>query len=104
MSTELAGPPKPESGPPPQDSNSSNPSVRAVERAVDKLETARGFIERDLELGRGDMRDVRDRLARIETKVGDLPSKTWIGVAVLGGMTFLSALVAILAAVFTHIK
>ena len=86
----------------PSDYSASTPAVRAVERAVDKLEIARATIERDLERNHDDIRDMRDRLARLETKVGDLPSKTWIGVAVLGGMTFLSALVAVLAKAFAH--
>ena len=74
----------------------------AVECAVDKLETARGYIERDLEQGRQDMRDVLDRLARLETKVSDLPSKIWIGSAVAGAMAVLSGLVALLAKVVSH--
>lgn len=86
----------------PTDQSASTASVRAVERAVDKLEVARATIERDLERNHVDIRDMRDRLAKLETKVDGLPSKTWIGVAVLGGMTFLSAIVATMAKLFGH--
>ena len=48
------------------------------------------------------MRDVLDRLARLETKVSDLPSKIWIGSAVAGAMAVLSGLVALLAKVVSH--
>ena len=80
---------------PPIDLVSSNPAVRAVEKAVGELQTVRGFIERDLLEARNDMRDVRDRLKGLEVKVDALPSKVWIGSVVLGGMAFLGAILTL---------
>ncbi len=92
------------SGTSPVESNSTNATVRVVEKAVSQLELARTYIERDLDQARSEMRDVRDRLKAVEVKVDALPSKIWIGSVVIGAMTILSiifgavvALVRILA-------
>lgn len=98
---------------PAHDMHQDSAVVRSVEKAVDELKTARGYIERDIDRGREDVRELREqghrdmldvsvRLRALETKVADLPTKTWIGVAVVGGMTVLSGLVAVLAKVLGH--
>lgn len=90
--------PSPGSGNPPEH-HAENPTVRAVQAAVRELETARHYIERNLNETREEIKDVRDRLARIETTVHALPSKVWIG-GILAAMTvFLTAFIGLLALV-----
>lgn len=83
------------SGTPP-DISKESATVRAVEKAVTQLELHRNYMERDLQIARDDMRDVRDRLTRLETKVSDLPSKVWIGTVVIGGLVAMSAIVGLI--------
>lgn len=58
-----------------------------------KVEASVEHAQRDNSDLRGDMRDVRDRLARLETKVDHLPSKGFIVAVVIGALTVVAALV-----------
>lgn len=49
-----------------------------MEARVAKLEADVGHISRDVAQLASDMRDVRDRMTRLETKVDHLPSKEFI--------------------------
>ena len=60
---------------PPTDHSASMPAVRAVERAVEKLEFARSSIERDLERNYTDIREIRDRLAATENSSKSIDGK-----------------------------
>lgn len=103
MSSDQSGgqTPRSEPGNPP-DLHAETPAVRAIQAAVKAMETHRGYIERDLNETRSDMRDVRDRLARLEVKVGDLPSKVWIGTVVVGGFVLLGVIVSLLGKLMGH--
>lgn len=66
-----------------------------MEARVAKLETTIGYIERDVSEMRSDMKDVRDRLGRLETNVSHLPSKGFIWTAVLLALAVVGALTAL---------
>jgi len=74
-------------GPPP-----SRPSdIVLVEIA--KLQTDGEYIKRDLGETRLDMRDLRDRMTRLEVRVDHLPSKGFIVTVVTISVTILGAIV-----------
>jgi len=54
------------------------PGGDALEARVAKLETDIEYVKRDVGELRTDMRDVRDRLTRIEEQVSALPSKGFV--------------------------
>ena len=98
--SEQAGQPGQDVGQP-QNFSAESPTVRAVERAVAELQTARTYIERDLKEGRDDVKAMLQSLARLETKVATLPSKTWIGVVLAGGIAVVGTLVTIVYKIAT---
>lgn len=49
-----------------------------MEIRITKLETDVEYIKRDVGEVRTDMRDVRDRMTRLETSVSHLPSKAYV--------------------------
>lgn len=65
-----------------------------MEARVAKLETDVEYIKRDVSQLAGDMRDVRDRMTRLETRVDHLPSKGFI-------VTCSSVTLVLLGALFT---
>jgi hypothetical protein len=54
------------------------PGGDVLEARVAKLETDLEYVKRDVSELRTDMRDVRDRLTRIEEQVSALPSKAFV--------------------------
>jgi hypothetical protein len=63
---------------------------------IAKLQSDGEYIKRDLGETRSDMKDIRDRMARLEVRVDHLPSKGFIvtviaiGVGILGGIATLA--------------
>ncbi len=61
-----------------------------------KLQSDGEHLKRDLSETRADMKDIRDRMARLEVRVDHLPTKGFIitalgiGVAIVGGITTLA--------------
>ena len=70
--------------------------IRFVMTEVAKLQTQHEFVQRDMGESRADMKDARDRLARLEERVAHLPSKGFIiavvttALVILGGLTTLA--------------
>ena len=71
--------PEPGVGSPPRDPDRSS-DILLVELA--KLQSDGEYIKRDLGEVRTDMRDLRDRMSKLEVKVDHLPSKGFIVVVV----------------------
>ncbi|MFG1331136.1 hypothetical protein V5F41_07760 [Xanthobacter autotrophicus] len=65
-----------------------------MEARVAKLEADVEYIKRDVSQLAGDMRDVRERMTRLETRVDHLPSKGFI-------VTWTSISLVLLGALFT---
>lgn len=86
----------------PTDLGRETPIIRVIDNSVKALETHRGYMERDLKETRDDMRDVRDRLSKLEVRVSLLPSKMWIGSAVMAAVVFLSAVIGPAAKLTGH--
>jgi hypothetical protein len=59
-----------------------------------RIETAVEFMREDLHELRVDVRDVRDRMIRLEGTVATLPTKTWAMSAVLVVLSVMTALIA----------
>ena len=64
-----------------------------MEPRIAKLEASFSHMERDVAELRTDMRDVRDRLTRIETRVDHLPTKGFIVTSVVVTLAVMTALI-----------
>lgn len=53
------------------------------------------YLKRDLSESRVDMKDIRDRMARLEVRVDHLPTKGFIVTAVITSLTIIGALIAV---------
>lgn len=62
---------------------------------VAKLQTDGEYVKRDIGELRSDMRDVRDRLSRLEERVGHLPSKGFIVAVVTTALVILGGIITI---------
>lgn len=62
---------------------------------IAKLQSDGEYLKRDLSETRADMRDIRDRMTRLEVRVDHLPTKGFIVTAVIASLTIVGALVAI---------
>lgn len=82
------------SGPPPKDLYPTS-DIRFVITEVTKLQAQQEFILRDLHESRGDIRDVRDRLARLEERVEHLPSKGFIVAVVTTALVIVGGLLTL---------
>jgi len=82
----------------PVDIGRESPIIRAIDNSVKALETHRGYMERDLNETRNDMRDVKDRLSKLEVRVSDLPTKEWISDAVSKAVQRTATIVGMFAA------
>lgn len=78
------------------DLHSTTAAVRAVEAAVRVLDSQREAMAKTVEEVRLDVRDMRDRMARVETKLDALPSKLWIAGIVAAGTSFLAVVIGLL--------
>jgi hypothetical protein len=85
-------PPEPGVGTPPRDPSRS---VDVVLIEIAKIQSDGEYLKRDLGEVRGDMRDIRDRMARLEVRVDHLPTKGFIVGAVIASLTIIGALLAI---------
>ena len=86
---DISQPPDQGVGPPP-----SRPSDILLTE-LSKLQTDGEYIKRDLGETRADMKEVRDRLARLEERVGHLPSKGFIIVVVTSVLVITGALITL---------
>ena len=84
--------PEPGVGQPPQGSLRSA-DIFLVELA--KLQTDAEYLKRDLTEARTDMREIRDRMTRLEVRVDHLPTKGFIVAAVVAALTIVGGLVTI---------
>jgi hypothetical protein len=84
--------PEPGIGPPPRDLSRSA-DVVLIEIA--KLQSDGEYLKRDLSETRADMRDIRDRMTRLEVRVDHLPTKGFIVAAVIASLTIIGGLVTI---------
>jgi hypothetical protein len=82
--------PEPGIGQPPRDFSHD---VTLMEIA--KLQSGGEYLKRDLSEMRTDMRDVRDRMARLEVRVDHLPTKGFIVAAVIASLTITGVFLAI---------
>jgi hypothetical protein len=62
---------------------------------IAKLQSDGEYTKRDLGEMRTDMRDVRDRLARLEERIGHLPGKGFIVIVVTTSLVIAGGLFAI---------
>jgi hypothetical protein len=69
--------------------------IRFVITEGAKLQAQHEFVKRDVGESRTDMRDVRDRLARLETRVDHLPSKGFIVVVVTTALIIIGGLITV---------
>jgi hypothetical protein len=69
--------------------------IRLVMIEVAKLQTQHEFVQRDVGEARTDMKDVRDRLSRLEIRVDHLPSKGFIAAIVMTAVIILGGLFTI---------
>jgi len=65
-----------------------------MEAHVAKIEASMDHMQRDVADFKSDMRDVRDRLARVEERVSHLPSKGFIVAVVITAFTLIGLLTA----------
>jgi hypothetical protein len=79
-------------GTPPSDPSRS---VDIVLVEIAKIQLDGDYLKRDLTETRNDMRDIRDRMARLEVRVDHLPSKGFIVGAVIAALTIIGAFVTI---------
>src|SRR5579862_5215848 len=86
-------PPNPGVGAPQRDEGGRLSDILHVEIA--KIQSDGEYLKRDLTETRADMRDVRDRMTRLEVRVDHLPSKGFIVAAVITSLTIAGALVAL---------
>jgi hypothetical protein len=77
------------------DPRRSSRTADIVLTEIAKLQSDAEYTKRDLGEFRADMRDVRDRMARLEVRVDHLPSKGFIVGAVVIALTIISGLLAI---------
>lgn len=121
----MAPPTKPDTDDP-SDSNSpraqniggkDTEAARRIETAVSKMEHVSSLFSQETKETRSAMDAIKERLTKIESalpkdlaerlralevKVDALPSKVWIGGVVLGGMTLLATIVALIAHFVRH--
>lgn len=69
-----------------------------MEARIARLEAHAEHAQADLSALKGDTRDVRDRLTRLEVKVDHLPGKGFIVVAATAGITLISAVIGLAVA------
>jgi outer membrane murein-binding lipoprotein Lpp len=62
---------------------------------VAKLQSDGEYLKRDLNETRSDMKDMRDRMARLEVRVDHLPSKGFIVTAIAIGVAILSGVATV---------
>ena len=79
--------------PPPQRDTQRSIDIALIEIA--KIQEGNEYVKRDLSEVRNDMKDVRDRAARLEVKVDHLPSKGFIITVVAIALTILGGLATI---------
>jgi hypothetical protein len=87
----ISQPSSPGVGPPPADSRASE--IVLIEIA--KIQNDGEHTKRDLGELRNDMRDLRDRMSRLEVRVGHLPSKGFIVGAVVLSLIIVGGVVTI---------
>jgi uncharacterized membrane protein YdbT with pleckstrin-like domain len=81
-------------GQPPRDLYQTS-DIRLVVTEVTKLQTQYEFVQRDVSETRTDMKDVRERLAKLETRVDHLPTKGFIVVVVTTALVIIGGLIAV---------
>jgi hypothetical protein len=69
--------------------------IRFVITEVTRLQTQQEFVQRDVAEARTDLRDVRDRIIKLEVIVTHLPSKGFIIAVVTTALVIAGALIAI---------
>lgn len=79
--------------PPPQRDAQRSMDIALIEIA--KIQEGNEYIKRDLGEVRNDMKDVRDRTARLEVKVDHLPTKGFIVTAIVIALTIIGGIVTI---------
>jgi hypothetical protein len=84
-------PPEPGVGTPPPEVRSRD--IVLVE--VAKVQSDVEYLQRDLAETRTDMRDIRDRMTRLEVRVDHLPSKEFIVVVVTVALTIIGGLLTV---------
>jgi hypothetical protein len=85
-------PPEPPVGAPPRDAQRLS-DILHVEIA--KIQADGEYLKRDLAECRTDMRDIRDRMTRLEVRVDHLPTKGFIVAAVIASLTIIGALITV---------
>ncbi len=95
---------EPENTQPPRGSaahelNAVNIALRALEGTVRVLDNQREAMTKTADEMRLDVRDMRDRMARLETKVDGLPTKDWIGGVVSKSITTTATIVGVIATI-----
>ena len=83
---------------PPEPPDAASPPARSpdlVPVQIAKLQSDAEYIKRDVSELRVDVRDVRDRLARLEERVIHLPGKGFIIVVVTTAMVIIGGLITI---------
>jgi hypothetical protein len=88
--TTVPQPPEPGVGAPPRDRVSD---ILHVEIA--KIQSDSEYLKRDLSETRTDMRDIRDRMTRLEVRVDHLPTKGFIVAALIAALTIAAGLLTI---------
>jgi hypothetical protein len=83
--------PQPGVGTPPRDQRSSD--IALIEIA--KLQSDAEHLKQDLGETRGDMRDIRDRMTRLEVRVDHLPSKGFIVAVVTAALAIATGLATV---------
>jgi hypothetical protein len=79
---------------PPKDLYATS-DIRFVMTEVAKLQTQHTYVEKELGEARADMKDVRDRLARLETRVDHLPGKGFMVAVVVATLAITSGIVTV---------
>ena len=77
--------------PPPREARGAD--IVLVEIA--KIQSDSNYLRRDVNEARTDVREVRDRLARLETNVNHLPGKGFIVGVVIAALTILGGIITI---------
>jgi hypothetical protein len=85
-------PPDPGAGAPPRDTQRAS-DILHVE--VAKIQSDLEYLKRDLSESRTDMKEMRDRMARLETEVKHLPSKEFIVTVVVVALGLAGGLLTI---------
>jgi len=88
----ITQPPEPGVGPPPREQSRVS-DILHIEIA--KIQTDGEYIKRDLAEARADLRDIRDRMTRLEVRVDHLPSKGFIVGVVMLALTIIGGLITI---------